>query len=82
MHKMLVINVDELTDKLVTGLVETTMELSKEGVKKEDLEKQVDLNVRPDIYRYFNSLKEEDYLNLILKGASDELTEGFAKKDR
>lgn len=81
MHKTLVINVDELTDRLVTGLVETTMELSKEGTKKEDLEKQVNLNVRPDIYRYFNSLKEEDYLNLILKGASDELTEGFTKND-
>lgn len=73
MQMNIVLDTEVLTKSMIDAFAEITMPLVKEGVTEEMLRDQLE----PSIRKYFETRTEEDLVKLFLRGAADELTQGF-----
>lgn len=64
---------DSLTQGMMDALAEVTMPMVKLGVTEKMFRDQLE----PSIQLYFETRTEEDLIKLFLRGAADELTQGF-----
>lgn len=66
---------ESLTQGMMEALAEVTMPMVKEGVT----EKMFRAHLEPSIRQYFETRTKADLIKLFLRGAADELTQGFLR---